>query len=164
MRLAAEMTSALEDGKFAVIIDETHSSQSSSVADRMNQAISGGGDEEEPEDLQDKFLAAMEARKMAAKASFFAFAVHRCRADDRNLKLAEEGELHRRVPQSFSQPSMASMSCLARNRGRSSSSSGAMQESCAGYWLDAPVPVRHRAARHRGGADCGKYLQDHAWR
>ena len=63
----------LTDRKFAVIIDEAHSSQSGSAADKMNEAISGGGDEDEPEDLQDKILAAMEARKMGANASFFAF-------------------------------------------------------------------------------------------
>ncbi|PHQ82718.1 MAG: DEAD/DEAH box helicase [Thalassobium sp.] len=63
----------LSDRKFAVIIDEAHSSQSGSAADKMNEAISGGGDEEEPEDLQDKILAAMEARKMGTNASFFAF-------------------------------------------------------------------------------------------
>ena len=39
----------------------------------MNEAISGGGDEEEPEDLQDKILAAMARRKMGNNASFFAF-------------------------------------------------------------------------------------------
>ena len=57
----------LSDRKFAVIIDEAHSSQSGSAADKMNEAISGGGDEEEPEDLQDKILAAMEARKMGTE-------------------------------------------------------------------------------------------------
>ena len=65
--------SDLSDRKFAVIIDEAHSSQSGSAADKMNEAISGGGDEEEPEDLQDKILAAMARRKMGNNASFFAF-------------------------------------------------------------------------------------------
>lgn len=65
--------SDLSDRKFAVIIDEAHSSQSGSAADKMNEAISGGGDEEEPEDLQDKILAAMAQRKMGNNASFFAF-------------------------------------------------------------------------------------------
>ena len=63
----------LSDRKFAVIIDEAHSSQSGSAADKMNEAISGGGEEEEPEDLQDKILAAMARRKMGTNASFFAF-------------------------------------------------------------------------------------------
>lgn len=63
----------LSDRKFAVIIDEAHSSQSGSAADKMNEAISGRGTEDEPEDLQDKILAAMEQRKMGTNASFFAF-------------------------------------------------------------------------------------------
>jgi len=42
----------LTDRKFAVIIDEAHSSQSGSAADTLNQAISGTQDDEEPEDLQ----------------------------------------------------------------------------------------------------------------
>ena len=65
--------SDLSDRKFAVIIDEAHSSQSGTAADKMNEAISGGGDEDEPEDLQDKILAAMDRRKMGNNASFFAF-------------------------------------------------------------------------------------------
>ncbi len=63
----------LSDRKFAVIIDEAHSSQSGKAADTMNETISGGRDEEEPEDLQDKILAAMDRRKMGRNASFFAF-------------------------------------------------------------------------------------------
>ena len=65
--------SDLSDRNFAVIVDEAHSSQSGSAADKMNEAISGGVDEEEPEDLQDKILAAMARRKMGNNASFFAF-------------------------------------------------------------------------------------------
>ncbi|MCY4302170.1 MAG: DEAD/DEAH box helicase family protein [Aestuariivita sp.] len=65
--------SDLSDRKFAVIIDEAHSSQSGSAADKMNEAISGSSDEDEPEDLQDKILAAMDRRKMGNNASFFAF-------------------------------------------------------------------------------------------
>jgi len=66
--------SDLSDRKFAVIIDEAHSSQSGSGADMMHEAISGdSGDEEEPEDLQDKILMAMAGRKMGRNASFFAF-------------------------------------------------------------------------------------------
>ncbi|MCY4218953.1 MAG: DEAD/DEAH box helicase family protein [Gammaproteobacteria bacterium] len=64
--------SDLSDRKFAVIIDEAHSSQSGRAADKMHEAISGG-DEEDSEDLQDKILAAMARRKMGSNASFFAF-------------------------------------------------------------------------------------------
>jgi len=65
--------SDLSNRKFAVIIDEAHSSQSGSAADKMHEAISGGGDEEDAEDLQDKILAAMDRRRMGSNASFFAF-------------------------------------------------------------------------------------------
>lgn len=63
---------SLTDRNFAVIIDEAHSSQSGSSADSLNQAI-GGVEEEEPEDIQEKILAAMKGRKMSKNASYFAF-------------------------------------------------------------------------------------------
>ena len=60
--------------KFAVIIDEAHSSQGGQAADKLNMTIGGNGDEdEEPEDYQDKILQAMERRKMGNNASYFAF-------------------------------------------------------------------------------------------
>ena len=62
----------LSDRKFAVIIDEAHSSQSGSAADNLNKAI-GGQSEEEPEDTQARILEAMDRRKMGTNASFFAF-------------------------------------------------------------------------------------------
>lgn len=61
----------LRDRNFAIIIDEAHSSQSGQAADKMNAAL--GSDEEEPEDLQDKILRAMEGRKLGKNASYFAF-------------------------------------------------------------------------------------------
>lgn len=61
----------LGDRNFAIIIDEAHSSQSGQAADKMNTAL--GSDEEEPEDLQDKILKAMEGRKLGKNASYFAF-------------------------------------------------------------------------------------------
>ncbi|MEK8084805.1 DEAD/DEAH box helicase family protein [Aquabacterium sp. A3] len=63
---------ALTDRRFAVIIDEAHSSQSGTSADSLNEAI-GGEDAEAPEDVQDKILAAMAGRKMSKNASYFAF-------------------------------------------------------------------------------------------
>ncbi len=63
---------ALTDRRFAVIIDEAHSSQSGTSADSLNEAI-GGEDAEAPEDVQDKILAAMAGRKMRKNASYFAF-------------------------------------------------------------------------------------------
>jgi len=62
----------LSDKKFAVIIDEAHSSQSGSSADKMNQAM-GTKQIEEVEDSQDKILQAMKARKMKGNASYLAF-------------------------------------------------------------------------------------------
>jgi type I restriction enzyme R subunit len=67
----------LGDKKFAVIIDEAHSSQSGSAHDNMNRAMGGQGDAKsegsETEDAQDKILEAMRSRKMRGNASYFAF-------------------------------------------------------------------------------------------
>lgn len=62
----------LSDRSFAVIIDEAHSSQSGIAADKVNETLTGSGDEE-PVDVQDQILAAMTARKMSRNASYFAF-------------------------------------------------------------------------------------------
>ena len=61
--------SDLSDKRFAVIIDEAHSSQSGSAHDNMNKVM-GKGDED---DSQDKILAAMRSRKIRGNASYFAF-------------------------------------------------------------------------------------------
>jgi type I restriction enzyme, R subunit len=61
----------LRDRKFAIIIDEAHSSQSGQASDKMNMTL--GNDDEEPEDIQDKILQAMEGRKLGKNASYFAF-------------------------------------------------------------------------------------------
>jgi type I restriction enzyme R subunit len=64
----------LSDKRFAVIIDEAHSSQSGTAHDRMNQAMGGGSsDDADEDDPQDRILAAMQARKMRGNASYFAF-------------------------------------------------------------------------------------------
>ncbi|WP_114783290.1 type I restriction endonuclease subunit R [Botryobacter ruber] len=65
----------LSDKRFAVIIDEAHSSQSGSAADNMNRAMGNSNDEDEDEDpdSQDKILAAMRSRKMRGNASYLAF-------------------------------------------------------------------------------------------
>lgn len=66
----------LSDKRFAVIIDEAHSSQSGTAAGRMNEAMGGNGNDEnddEDGDPQDKILAAMRARKMRGNASYLAF-------------------------------------------------------------------------------------------
>lgn len=63
----------LSDRKFAVIIDEAHSSQSGIASDSVNETLGGLEDEDEPEDVQEKILVAMDSRKMGKNASFFAF-------------------------------------------------------------------------------------------
>jgi type I restriction enzyme, R subunit len=65
----------LSDRRFAVIIDEAHSSQSGTAAGRMNQAMGGNQENEEEEegDPQDKILEAMRSRKMRGNASYLAF-------------------------------------------------------------------------------------------
>jgi type I restriction enzyme R subunit len=63
----------MSDRKFAVIIDEAHSSQGGQAADKLNMTIGSTDEEEEPEDYQEKILQAMERRKMGKNASYFAF-------------------------------------------------------------------------------------------
>lgn len=59
--------------QFAVIIDEAHSSQSGSSADKLNESIGNKGEDTDAVDYQDKILEAMKARKMTKNASYFAF-------------------------------------------------------------------------------------------
>lgn len=64
----------MSDKRFAVIIDEAHSSQSGLAADNMNRAIGHAGeDEEEDPDPQDKIVEVMQTRKMRGNASYLAF-------------------------------------------------------------------------------------------
>ncbi len=62
----------LSEKRFAVIIDEAHSSQSGSAHDNMNRAM-GKDTDSDAEDAQDKILEAMRSRKMRGNASYFAF-------------------------------------------------------------------------------------------
>lgn len=65
----------LRHKRFAVIIDEAHSSQSGSAADNMNRAMGQqvNEDEDKDKDAQDKILEIMRTRKMRGNASYFAF-------------------------------------------------------------------------------------------
>ncbi len=64
----------LSDKRFAVIIDEAHSSQSGTASDNMNKAMGNtASEEEEDPDPQDKILEAMRTRKMRGNASYLAF-------------------------------------------------------------------------------------------
>ncbi len=66
-----EGISDLSDKRFAVVIDEAHSSQGGLAAGKMNQAMGMSG--EEGDDTQDKILQALRARKMKGNASYLAF-------------------------------------------------------------------------------------------
>ncbi len=59
--------------KFAIIIDEAHSSQGGRAAAQMNIALSETGEEKEDETTEDAINRIMEARKMLPNASYFAF-------------------------------------------------------------------------------------------
>ena len=70
--------SDLSGKRFAVIIDEAHSSQSGSAHDNMNRAMGKAeaafSEENSDEmDAQDKIIHAMQSRKMRGNASYFAF-------------------------------------------------------------------------------------------
>ena len=68
-----EGISDLSDKRFAVIIDEAHSSQSGTTADNLNRAIGQESTEVEAEDVQDKIAQVMQSRKMQTNASYLAF-------------------------------------------------------------------------------------------
>lgn len=63
----------LSEKRFAVIIDEAHSSQGGSAADNMNRAMGKVNTDEDEEDPQDKIIEAMRSRKMRGNASYLAF-------------------------------------------------------------------------------------------
>ncbi len=59
--------------RFAIVIDEAHSSQGGRTAAQMNIALAEGGGEEEGESVEDAINRLIESRKMLANASYFAF-------------------------------------------------------------------------------------------
>ena len=59
--------------KFAIIIDEAHSSQGGRTAAAMSMALSEGGAEQEEETTEDKINRIIETRKLVPNASYFAF-------------------------------------------------------------------------------------------
>ncbi|UAB80055.1 type I restriction endonuclease subunit R [Marixanthomonas sp. SCSIO 43207] len=63
----------LSEKRFAVVIDEAHSSQSGSAHDNMNRAMGKQIEESEDDDAQDKIIKAMQSRKMRGNASYLAF-------------------------------------------------------------------------------------------
>ena len=91
-----------KDRRFAIIIDEAHSSQGGKAAAALNAALTGADDGDEDETVEDKINAIMESRKMLPNASYFAFT-----ATPKNKTLEIFGEAfpeddavkHRPVPQ-----------------------------------------------------------------
>jgi type I restriction enzyme R subunit len=74
----------LSHKRFAVIIDEAHSSQSGTSHDNMNRAMGGDADQE---DVQDLILNAIRSRRKRDNASYFAFT-----ATPKNTTLEKFGE------------------------------------------------------------------------
>lgn len=92
----------LGDKRFAVIIDEAHSSQSGSAHDNMNRAMGENGGQDDDEDDQDKILKAMRSRKMRGNASYLAFT-----ATPKNTTLEKFGD--KQVDGSFKEFHLYSM-------------------------------------------------------
>ena len=61
------------DRRFAIVIDEAHSSPGGNAAAALNAALTGADDGEDDETVEDKINAIMESRKMLPNASYFAF-------------------------------------------------------------------------------------------
>ncbi|MFO1081256.1 MAG: type I restriction endonuclease subunit R [Reyranellaceae bacterium] len=61
------------DRRFAILIDEAHSSQGGKAAAALNAALTGTDEDDDEETIEDKINAIMESRKMLANASYFAF-------------------------------------------------------------------------------------------
>ena len=59
--------------RFAIVIDEAHSSQGGKTALAMNQVLAGSAKADEEESTEDKINRLMEARKLLPNASYFAF-------------------------------------------------------------------------------------------
>ncbi len=66
--------SSLKNNRFAIIIDEAHSSQNGSMSAKMNIGVSGNAsDDDSDEDLEDKIAKIVAGRKMASNANYYAF-------------------------------------------------------------------------------------------
>lgn len=62
-----------KDRRFAILIDEAHSSQGGKAAAALNAALAGADDGDEDETIEDRINTIMEQRKMLPNASYFAF-------------------------------------------------------------------------------------------
>lgn len=63
---------SLNDKRFAIVIDEAHSSQNGSLSASMNRALTGNTPQNE-EDLEEIIISVIEGRKMVKNANYYAF-------------------------------------------------------------------------------------------
>ena len=73
-----EIGNSLKDKRFAIIIDEAHSSQNGSLSANLATGISGNAspvpnEQDEEEDVEDKIHRILKGRKMAKNANYYAF-------------------------------------------------------------------------------------------
>ena len=68
-----DIGSAHRDRRFAIIIDEAHSSQGGKASAAVSMALAAGGAEEDDETTEDAINRIMELRKLMPNASYFAF-------------------------------------------------------------------------------------------
>lgn len=68
-----EIGSEHRKSKFAIVIDEAHSSQGGKTSAAVSMALSEAGAEDQDETVEDKVNRIMEARKLLPNASYFAF-------------------------------------------------------------------------------------------
>lgn len=72
-----EIGGSLKDKRFAILIDEVHSSQSGSLSANLATSISGNAavlnEDGEPEDTEDKIHRILKGRKMAKNANYYGF-------------------------------------------------------------------------------------------
>lgn len=70
--ILGDITDVYKNKKFAIIIDEAHSSQNGSLSAKMNIVLSGNVYNDDDE-LEDKINSLIEGKRMAQNASYFAF-------------------------------------------------------------------------------------------
>lgn len=87
--IVGELGGVQRDKKFAIIIDEAHSSQGGKVSAALAQALSSDGLNHGVEDIEDALNRLMESKKMLPNASYFAFT-----ATPKNKTLETFGEAY----------------------------------------------------------------------
>ena len=68
-----EIGAGQRDRRFAIIIDEAHSSQGGKASAAISTALSDAGSEDEEESYEDQINRIMESRQLLSNASYFAF-------------------------------------------------------------------------------------------